>query len=588
MSKLKMIKETVQQVAEAITDVIGVETEIIDDLLNIIGGTGRYYNKIGEKEEQGNPDSGLLYARILKTGEEWVIPDSFNEPLYGAVEDEIAEVCCPIILSGEIIGLMGLVAFNEEQRSFLLINTEKLLVFLRRMAFLIASRVEAVISVNSLAAILESINEGIISVDNEGYIINCNRLAEQLLDIVKDNIIGENINVVLPSVQANDIKDGTTGFYQKEIVIYDKWGYKKQLLSTITAMSNDTNDTIGAVISFREATEVSSMIYHLSEKKITSSFEDLISESKIIKDLIELGKKVALTNSTILITGESGTGKSLLARAIHFSSLRKENPFITINCAAIPDTLLESELFGYESGAFTGAKKGGKPGKFELAQGGSIFLDEIGDIPLHLQVKLLHVLQKKEIERVGGNDSIKVDVRVIAATNRNLERMMKDGEFREDLFYRLNVIPLSIPPLRKRKEDIEVLLKHSLIKYNNIIGKRINGFDLQSEKFLLSYSWPGNIRELENTIEYAVNMETGSYINLDSLPPRLKRGDIETKTYNAGKLSAQLNIVEKEIISNVLMETGYTVSGKIEAAKKLGISESTLYRRIKELNIKSN
>lgn len=254
-----------------------------------------------------------------------------------------------------------------------------------------------------------------------------------------------------------------------------------------------------------------------------------------------------------------------------------------MNCGAIPENLIESEIFGYEAGAFTGAKKSGKPGKFELADKGTIFLDEIGDLPLHLQVKLLHVLQHQKLSRVGATREITVDVRIIAATNRNLEQMVIDREFREDLYFRLNVIPLHIPPLRDRKEDILILLENALNKYCILLDKQIEGFQKNTLQLLLSYSWRGNVRELENIVEYAVNMENSNIITVDSLPPRLKSE--HKKQSDILPLEVYRREFEKKIILDCLKKIGYSVEEKRKAATLLGISESTLYRKIRELNI---
>lgn len=260
--------------------------------------------------------------------------------------------------------------------------------------------------------------------------------------------------------------------------------------------------------------------------------------------------------------------RPLLARAIHFASSRKERPLVVVNCGAIPETLLESELFGYEEGAFTGARKGGRPGKFELADGGTIFLDEIGDLSLHLQVKLLHVLQRKQVERIGSNKVIPIDVRILAATNRNLEVMCTKGQFREDLFYRLNVIPLSVPALRERQEDIEILMDHFLIKYSQLMSKPIQGLSDDVRRAFISYHWPGNIRELENAIEYAVNMETSEFVCLDSIPSKIKSYWLRRDQTRQINLEEQLKHYEKSQLPSTL-----------------GVSRATLYRKLKQYGL---
>ena len=315
------------------------------------------------------------------------------------------------------------------------------------------------------------------------------------------------------------------------------------------------------------------------ELKKTYSIHGIIGVSESVRNLIDVVKKVAATDSTVLITGESGTGKSLIAKAIHFLSNRRDKPFVTINCAAIPETLLEAELFGYERGAFTGAHTS-KKGKFELADGGTVFLDEIGDMPLYLQAKILRVIQDKEVEHLGGEKVIKVDVRIIAATNRDLEALVREGKFREDLYYRLNVIPIHVPPLRERKEDIPILVDHFLERFNEKYGKNVR-IAPEAMEPLVEYDWPGNIRELENTIERIVVMHEGTVRSVD-LPPHIlafrRRGSLGS----ISNLPEKIQATEREKIIEALERTGYV---KSRAAKILGYTLRQLDYRIKKYGI---
>ena len=325
-------------------------------------------------------------------------------------------------------------------------------------------------------------------------------------------------------------------------------------------------------------------MYRMTVNEKHTTFADIIGESEPMLRAKRRTLQVSSSDSTILITGESGTGKELFARAIHSESPRKKNPFIAINCGAIPEMLLESELFGYEKGAFTGADSRGKPGKFEIAHKGTIFLDEIGDLPLHLQVKLLHAIQNRRIDRIGGTSPIDIDVRIIAATNKNLEKMIAAQEFREDLYFRLNVIPIMIPPLREREGDIERLLRYALKKFNGLLNKKLRDFHPEALKALLNYSWPGNVRELENVVEYAVNMVEGDIILLENLPDKiLKR---KRNLSNKAGLKEKMDEYQRMLIEECLNETGRSTEEKNIAARRLGISESTLYRRIRELGIR--
>jgi DNA-binding NtrC family response regulator len=339
----------------------------------------------------------------------------------------------------------------------------------------------------------------------------------------------------------------------------------------------------------------------------------LIGESAAIKQIYGVVEKVANTPSTVLITGESGTGKELIARALHENSSRHGGPFIKINCAAIPKTLMESELFGYDKGAFTGAV-GAKPGRFELAHGGTLFLDEIGEIPVEMQVKLLRVLQESEFERVGGIKTIKVDVRLVTATNRDLLQEIGAGTFREDPFYRLNVVPIHIPPLRERREDIPLLVDHFIAKFNERLRKQIEGIDLEAIEHLTAHPWPGNIRELENLMERTVLFCEGPQIHVSDLPPEISHlvpvslpqaqlaqapGAASAPGEDSGRsaamtpdlvgsslkeaVRAQTERVERELIQRALDETGGNVT---QAARKLKISRKSLQTKMKEFGLR--
>jgi two-component system response regulator AtoC len=321
----------------------------------------------------------------------------------------------------------------------------------------------------------------------------------------------------------------------------------------------------------------------------------LVGQSPAIRQIYGVVEKVANTPSTVLISGESGTGKELIARALHENSTRHAGPFIKINCAAIPKTLMESELFGYDKGAFTGAV-GAKPGRFELAHGGTLFLDEIGEIPVEMQVKLLRVLQESEFERVGGIKTIKVDVRLVTATNRDLLEEIATGNFREDLFYRLNVVPIQIPPLRERREDIPLLAEHFIAKFNERLKKQIVSISPEAVAELVGYNWPGNIRELENLMERTILFCEGPEIRVSDLPPEIVGAAPTPASAAAGEgeprpaagslkeaVRAETERVERELIQRALDATGGNVT---QAARKLKISRKSLQTKMKELGLR--
>ncbi|MBR0598759.1 sigma 54-interacting transcriptional regulator [Sinanaerobacter chloroacetimidivorans] len=590
MLELSVIRDTVMNVAEAITAALEIETEIINEHLEIIGGTGRYRYKIGTYEEGGDINSGAIYGKLLKSGKTYICLDPENDPEYDPQEGELAEICCPIQLEDRIIGLIGLVAFNEEQRKKIMDNSETLTLFLERMSELIASKLSETEQRNQLQGIVESMHEGLIALDKNGRIMSCNFECEKLLGVKRNHMVGKLLSDVWDIRDAEKVISTGVPIKDKEVLYQGKKDREQRYLCTIIPLQlrkgdHEETPALGAMILFQSSSDVKERIYKMTVHDKQTTFADIIGESQAMIQVKRRTLQIASSDSTVMITGESGTGKELFARAIHSESPRRDSPFIAINCGAIPEMLLESELFGYEKGAFTGADSRGKPGKFEIAHKGTLFLDEIGDLPLHLQVKLLHAIQNRQIERVGGISPIDIDVRIISATNKNLEQMITAREFREDLFFRLNVIPLNIPPLRERDGDVELLLNFSLRKFNELLGKRITSFDPSALQALLQYVWPGNVRELENVVEYAVNMETGNQIRLENLPDKIVKRHMESRTNRSG-LKEKMDDYQRMLIEECLDKTGRSTEGKIMAARLLGVSESTLYRRIRELGVR--
>jgi transcriptional regulator of aroF, aroG, tyrA and aromatic amino acid transport len=440
-----------------------------------------------------------------------------------------------------------------------------------------------------IKAVLDSVSEGIIAVDKNGHITIFNPVAEKILQLKEEEVLGKPLKEVLP-IDAPMLKTLKTGRgYDNEEIMIDGPKGRSHYITTGRPIKNEYGRTIGAVASLKDMSKVRELVYSITKPSMIT-FDDIIGESPAIKRVKNLAKTVARSDSTVLLIGESGTGKELFARAIHMASPRSNNPFVPVNCAALPDTLLESELFGYEEGAFTGARKGGKQGLFEFAQRGTIFLDEIGELVPHLQVKLLRVLQEGRVRRIGGNQEIKIDVRVIAATNKDLEEKIRKGEFREDLYYRLNVIPIYIPPLRERKEDIPILLDYFIEKFKakmNIIEDiKVDG---EAMKKLMSYSWPGNIRELANIVERGINLAGSNIIKPENL---LVNTDDEKIYDNCNDnppyqeeiipLKEATSRAEKEVIEKALKK----YKSSREAGRVLGVSHTTILNKMKRYNIK--
>ncbi len=428
---------------------------------------------------------------------------------------------------------------------------------------------------NFKEAILESILDGVFTVDSQFRITSFNKAAENITGYKKEEVLGKNCSEVMKSPDADACplkKTLETGEnvsnYEMEIIT--KNGKRIPVSVNTAILYDEKGEMIGGVETFRDMSEI---VRLRNEVRHRFSFGNIIGKADCMQIIYDKLEVISVTDSNVLIEGETGTGKDLIARTIHYNSMRKDKPFVKINCAAIPENLLESELFGYKKGAFTGAVMD-KMGKFEAADGGTIFLDEIGDMPLSLQAKILRVIEEKEFERLGEVKSRKVDVRVIAATNRPLKELVEQGKFRMDLYYRLNVVRIRLPALRERAEDIPLLLDHFIEVFNKKFNKKVKGVEQRVMDFLLDYSWPGNVRELENVIEHAMIHARGDLIRFDNLPDYL---------FEEGKSGAvSLVDVEREHILRVLKSVN---NNKTRASKILGISRSTLWRKLKELNI---
>ncbi len=440
---------------------------------------------------------------------------------------------------------------------------------------------------NYTQIIIDSIADGVFTVDKDWKITSYNRAAEKITGIGKDDAIGRycwevfKASICEQRCSLRQTIESGRPIVNQPIFIINSEG-ERIPISISTAILKDANGTlVGGVETFRDLSVIEEL-----RKELTSqySFLDIISKNKEMQRLFGMLELISESDATILLEGESGTGKELFAKAIHSLSHRKKGPMITVNCGALPDTLLESELFGYKAGAFTDAKKD-KPGRLALAENGTLFLDEIGDISQLLQVRLLRVLQDKVYEPLGSTKSEKANVRIVSATNKNLENLVKKGLFRDDLYYRINVVKLVLPPLRKRKEDIPLLIDRFLNKFNKLCGKEIHGLSPEAMSVLMAYDFPGNVRELENIIEYATVVSQNSLVRIENLPENLLEGldsKNKTATPKTSEKAFSFEAVEKDFIRETLRKNNWN---RKAAAAQMGIHPSTLWRRIKRLNL---
>lgn len=456
---------------------------------------------------------------------------------------------------------------------------------------------------HKLAGILQTVHEGVIVTDQNGVVSEFNPSAEKILKISREDVLGRQVREVLPNTRLNAVIENQREEYNK---IQDVGNVK--ILTNRCPIFSDGR-LIGALATFQNVDDVSEAEEKIRRKLYTKGFvartrfRDMVGRSPAFQNVVHIGKEYAGSGATILISGETGTGKELFAQSIHNESNRSQKPFVAINCAALPPNILESELFGYEEGAFTGSRRGGKRGVFELAHEGTIFLDEIGEVSMEIQLRFLRVLEQREVFRLGGEKVVPVDIRVIAATNKNLWKLVKQGRFREDLYYRLNVLAVHLPPLRERTEDIPLLMDYFLKEFRPDLGAERRE-ELAALPALASYVWPGNIRELKNTAERMAVLykeDAKTHTDLECLAKQAlidhiedveeiaaPRDSVEQRPAGgfardwAGDLNRDYNRREREDILAALCESG---GSRGEAAKLLGISRSTLWRRIQKLGL---
>lgn len=574
------IQDTVEAYAGIMAKVARIEVEVVDENLFRIAGTGIYAEHVNEDMSA----EGYVYRHVLQTGSMEIVREPGREalcrdcPKRNECREEI-EISMPIRLGEKSIGVIGLIGSSREQKERILGDESMYLELLSQIAGFISAKAAEVTELRRNNALLEMLNQviglvekGILIFGREETVAGANAAAEQQLSIKLP--AGKRVSVTPTGDSLNHQNEYRVRVDDREYLIMGRM-YELEL---------DPERYSRALI-FESTRAVQERYYEITNTVPPEGVFDMIGSSPQTRFLQKEIRKVAGSTSTVLITGESGTGKEIVASAIWKASDRREGRFIAINCGAIPEPLLESELFGYVKGAFTGADPNGRMGKFELANKGVIFLDEIGDMPLYLQVKLLRVLQERKIIRIGSNQVIPIDVRIIAATNKDLREMIEKKQFREDLYYRLNVIPLKIAPLRERREDIRDLVLYFAGRYAELFGKKLSSIAEEAMECMCRYPWYGNVRELENSVEFMVNMmEDDGVLDRKTLPDHLlgrpEEPPVQEETALSEGTICRLKELEEREIRKALEIFGGDTEGKKQAAKALGISLATLYRKL--------
>ena len=578
------IQETVERYAEIISKIAFVDVEVVDRRLFRVAGTGMFKAHVNEDMSS----AGYTYSRVLETGERQIIYEPGKDPVCdqcpqkGVCGEEI-EIAMPVRLGEEIIGVIGLVGNSKSRKRMILRNEKLYLDLIEQISDFIAGKAAEVEDSKDRMALLGAIDhainhmdQGVLLMGNDGTVAIANDYARRRLK--EEDPVGKKAVIVPTGDTMNHRKEYRLSMGKRELSV----------LGEVYRVPGFTNQ-YSSVLLFEDTRDVQKRYYEMTATVRTVKVDNIVGSSPATMRMKEDIARIAGSTSTVLITGESGTGKEMVATAIWDLSGRKKNRFVAINCAAIPEALLESELFGYVKGAFTGADPNGRMGKFELADKGTIFLDEIGDMPLYLQAKLLRVLQERTIIRIGSNQVIPIDVRVIAATNKDLKEMIREKKFREDLYYRLNVIPLKIPPLRERKEDIEELTDYFAGRYAGLLGKTVRHITESVRRALAACPWRGNVRELENVVEFMVNMMGEDGVLDERTLPRdfwddaeeeqIRRAELQPED---GEMIVPLKELERLEIEKALRICGSTTDGKKEAAARLGIGVATLYRKLEQ------
>ncbi|HFU3659745.1 TPA: sigma 54-interacting transcriptional regulator [Escherichia coli] len=582
-SVLMQIQPTIQRFARMLASVLQLEVEIVDENLCRVAGTGAYGKFLG-RQLSGN---SRLLRHVLETKTEKVVTQSRFDPLCEGCDSkencrEKAFLGTPVILQDRCVGVISLIAVTHEQQEHISDNLREFSDYVRHISTIFVSKLledqgpgDNISKI--FATMIDNMDQGVLVVDADNRVQFVNQTALKTLGVVQNNIIGKPVRFRPLTFESN-----FTHGHMQHIV---SWDDKSELI--IGQLHNIQGRQL-----FLMAFHQSHTSFSVANAPDEPHIEQLVGECRVMRQLKRLISRIAPSPSSVMVVGESGTGKEVVARAIHKLSGRRNKPFIAINCAAIPEQFLESELFGYVKGAFTGASANGKTGLIQAANTGTLFLDEIGDMPLMLQAKLLRAIEAREILPIGASSPIQVDIRIISATNQNLAQFIAEGKFREDLFYRLNVIPITLPPLRERQEDIELLVHYFLHLHTRRLGSVYPGIAPDVVEILRKHRWPGNLRELSNLMEYLVNVvPSGEVIDSTLLPPNLLNNGTTEQSDVTEVSEAHLSLDDaggtalEEMEKQMIREALSRHNSKKEVADELGIGIATLYRKIKKYEL---
>ena len=564
---LNNIKNNLNDIISTMATLTNMEYAVFDTEAELVSSTKVYLKRKGQSVHTASIEEVLTLGNVV-VNKPGLMKSCIGCRFANNCPSTIEILSC-VKLDGQPIGVVSMTSFTHEGHATIEDNLHKYMEILGYMSNLISMYAYNEVARNTPGILGKAIEQLIqdsgmnyMVIDRNGYLLHWDDGTQELLSYC--DLYTQSLSMIFPQELSSWIF--STQYPSSRSFSFQ--GFNGEVFSTPLSTENGIE---GFVLRFdKRDGEV------LKKSPSASYLDKIITQDPGLLEVKNIVTKISSSPSSVLITGESGTGKEIAAKAIHFTSNRSNRPFIPVNCANIPENLFESELFGYEEGAFTGAKKRGKSGILEMANNGTVFLDEIGELPHHSQAKLLRFLQDGVIQRLGSITNIPLNVRIVAATNQDLEFLMSEGKFREDLFYRLNVIPIHLPPLRERKSDIPLLIEHFIKTMNSRLSKKITGIDKLALEAMMDYSWPGNVRELENSIEYAMNMEETPRISLTSLPVR-----ILSSCQSDTDLRSKLSRSETSIIISALDRNGWDLDGKVKTAKELGISLRTLYRRLK-------